>query len=385
MDGSAITTAQRVTVDAAELRKALEFAVWAKCRSSSIPILRMVRIVVADGRLTLSCSDLDNFADAWVAVDEADAAFETTIRPSFLQDALRHHTGPVTIALDRSAHGDRQTTIKAGELTAVARELCPASDFPALPDGGTPIEPFEIGSSQLHRAISAVAHCISTEETRYYLNGIYIHPHEDGLRSVATNGHKLAMLDMPATRWLVPALILPRWAVGILRANLKRGTNADIRISAQTASQPPSKPDNPPTNYVHFICFEGDGWRLTSKTIDGTYPAYTRVIPERGGDINVTISYNALRRLPARGITMTRALKINPSAGRMSIADLSDGIEASMPIQGTGPTFGLNLDYLMNFARGSEVVRIEGKGPSDPMRVLTEDPNLTQVLMPMRV
>jgi DNA polymerase-3 subunit beta len=380
MDGSAINTTQRATVDSADLRKALEFVVWAQCRHSSIPILRMVRIVVADGRMTLSCSDLDNFADAWLPVEEGEADFATTIRPRFLQDALRHHSGPVTISHDVSAQGDRQTTIQSGELRAVARELCPAGDFPAMPDGGTPIEPFDIAGGQLHRALSAVAGCISTEETRYYLNGVYLHPHQDCLRAVATDGHRLAMLDLPDTRWLVPALILPRWAVGILRAHLKRGANADIRISGQTTQQPPIERD-----YVKFICFEGDGWRLTSKTIDGTYPAYTKVIPERGGDISVTLSYDALRRLPRPSFGLSRALKIDPTAGRMTIADFSDGVEASMPIQGTGPTFGLNIEYLQSFARGASVVRIEGKRPSDPMHILTEDPNLTQILMPMRV
>jgi DNA polymerase III subunit beta len=365
------------TCHANDLRNALAFARQATERRNTIPILGMIRIDVTDAGATLTGTGLNvECARTAEVIATTGAPFSLVMVPHNLSDVLRWATGEVTVTLQ-----DDLLTITADEVEFTTRNLWPAADWPALL--GPVTEPITMGEDALHRAIVAVIDCVSTEETRYYLNGVYIHPTETGLRTVATDGHRLAVYDT-ASAWPFDPVIVPRKTVAILSRALRSGGNRAVSICA--SKDPANAPEatlapKPPGFRIRVA---GDGWSITGKTIDGKYPDYTRVIGDRSDNITATLSDAGLRRFPpSRG--GTRSITIDPKAGRMSMAS-PFGDSLSMPVQATGESaIGFSIDYLRAFARRSGTIRIETKNAGSPAHILTEDPALLQVLMPMRM
>ncbi|MFN7052746.1 MAG: hypothetical protein ACK4NH_11565, partial [Gemmobacter sp.] len=165
----------------------------------------------------------------------------------------------------------------------------------------------------------------------------------------------------------------------ILAAALEAQPNGQTAIRAEITEQDKHRA------YVKRLHFAGDGWELTSKTIDGTYPDDTRVMPPLADDITATLSYAALNRFPTTACD--RALKIDPEAGIMSMrmVDQEGDFAVPVPVQGKGKAFGVNIHYLKDFARPAGIIRLQSGKPGDPLYCLTDDPNLQQVVMPMRI
>lgn len=395
-----------IAVNARELRNALAFVVQTVERWNVIPILGTVRITAHDDRVNLRATDLDIELEMTVPA-EVEGNFDITMSPRWLRGLIQWHDGMVTIA-SREDGGETIATIEAGDVWAEARCLSAAADWPAFLGEGRDVlpgegwkEPVTLSEAALRRALDAVVVSISTEETRYYLNGAYAHTIDGELRLVSTDGHRLSLYDT-GEAWAGLGAIVPRKTIGILQRRLIKGGNAGVEVSqlirmepkrpAQTATagkgakvrtEPEPKPEMVP--WAAAMRFIGDGWSITSKMIDGTYPDYTRVIPTPSDAIAVTVSADALRRFPtASDDCGGRAIAINGDAGTMSQRD-AEGNVVRMPVQGHGKPFGINLGYLRAFARQSGTIRLTGTGPGDPFRVLSEDPKLLQVIMPMRV
>lgn len=167
--------------------------------------------------------------------------------------------------------------------------------------------------------------------------------------------------------------ILPKKAHNFILRRLTKGGNKTIHVETTDELR------------MKFIMkFIGDGWELVTKCIDGTFPDYARVIPKPSDAINFTVTANALRRFPRSGAKRT-AIAIHPDAGIMEIDDRIEGVTVTMPITGKGGRVSFNLGYLKTFADLSGTIRCSGSGSMEAFTVLSEDPNLTQVLMPMRV
>jgi DNA polymerase III sliding clamp (beta) subunit (PCNA family) len=132
---------------------------------------------------------------------------------------------------------------------------------------------------------------------------------------------------------------------------------------------------------------EAQNWSVSFKTIDGTYPAYNRVIPEFEAKATATISASAVRRLPRFGDHSSEAVAIDTAASAMTMKNASHEFEVTVPVQakGGGIRIGFNARYLRMFAAQSQVMRFDLNSPSDPARVLDDDPRLLRVVMPMRV
>jgi len=363
-----------VTVAAADLLEAIRFASQATERRNTTPVLGTVLLAAEPGRLTVTGTDLDIECEMGVEA-ECSAPFKTCIGPRALETLARFATGTVTLALD----GD-ELAIAADDIRAKFRQLIPAEDFPAMKaagflnsEGETPSA--VIPEAVLHRLLGDTIPCISTEETRYYLNGIYLHAKEDGcLRGVATDGHRLALrrTDVPF-RGLDG--IYHTKAVRILHRALREGGNREIRVSGT-----PLKRMVTPTN--------GD-WTIRMKLIDGTFPDYTRVIPTKDATIAVPLTWEQVRRLRAFAVDTWQGsspIAFRPEAGEAAVRSVDMGYDVTAPLHGArGADFGINSRYLADFARAHGIIRLEGAGPSDPFRVLTEDPDLTLVVMSMRV
>lgn len=382
----AATAADTVCVAAEDLRRGLAFVRKVIERRNTIPVLNMLRLYANGTFLTLRATDLDIECEVELEAS-AGSRLHCLLNPGLLADLVRYAEGPVTI----SKVGEI-ITIAADDVTAEVRALCDPEDWPDILGMREANVGVAIGESQLHKALSATLPCASTEVTRYYLNGVYLHDAGEGLIAVATDGHRLAKYET-GENWGLQGTILPSKTARIVMDRLRADGNASVSvrpISAQRqahsrsglgAAKPTPGESEP---FVSHLVFEGQGWSVLTKVIDGTFPDYTRVIPKRTGKISATLTAAALKRFP-KGSERTRALKIDPDEGRMTMKGVLENATISMPIQGTGPAMGCNLNYLLGFAQRAGTIRIEGTGPNDPFYILTDDPRLTQVLMPMRV
>jgi len=232
-----------------------------------------------------------------------------------------------------------------------------------------------VSGAALFRALDKVRVCISTEETRYYLNGEYLESKDGKLRSVATDGHRLAVYDA-GEDWPFESAIMPTKAVSMLCALIGSRANGVVTVAQGYTQRPP---------HVTFA-FYGTDWTLRAKMIDGKFPDYSKVISEPNDTIRFTVSADALRRFPSptRFFAESRCIKIDAENGVMSQLD-HDGMTVSLPVSGRGPAIGFNIRYLMDFARKFGAMRLESKGAMEHARVITDDPDLLLVLMPMRV
>jgi DNA polymerase-3 subunit beta len=230
--------------------------------------------------------------------------------------------------------------------------------------------------------IDATRFAISTEETRYYLNGIYLHKGDAGdLCAVATDGHRLALTrqSLPAGAAQMPAVILPRKVVGELR-KLLDDFDGDVGIGLSETR----------------VEFSFGAVRLTSKLIDGTFPDYTRVIPvgnDRIMQVDVGAFSAAVDRVSTIASEKSRSVKLGLSAGSLTLSasntDASSATE-ELEVSYDGPDMeiGFNARYLLDIAGqvNSDLVEfaLADQGAPSLVRAPGDEANLF-VLMPMRV
>lgn len=371
MNDTSKTTIRQISVAAADLKAAIAFASQVTERRNTIPVLGTVHIAAEAGRLTLTGTNLD--LECEMCVDaECAAPFKTCVGPKALETLARFAAGRVTLALD----GDT-LAITAGDIKARFRQIYPSEDFPVMkpeefliPEGDTPSA--AIPEATLHRLLGDVIPYIPTEETRYYLNGVYLHAKEDGcLRGVATDGHRLALRQTEVPFAGLDGIIHTK-AVRILHGALRDGGNREIRVSG--------------TPLRRMVAPTGGDWTIRMKMIDGKFPDYTRLIQTKAATISVPVTREQARRLHAFAGGMGRRIVFRPDAGEAVLRESDDGIEVSVPLHGArGDDFALNSRYVADFARRHGTIRLESAGPDDAFKALTEDPDLTLVVASMRM
>jgi DNA polymerase-3 subunit beta len=376
IEGEATKKGGQVTVSATDLLKAVRFASQVVERRNTIPVLGTILAVAGPGSLTITGTDLDISCEMTVEAECA-TPFATCIGPRALETLMRFATGAVTLTLH-----DGALTVAAGDITAKFRELIPMEDFPVMKDemfqkaeGPTPSA--EIPEAVLCKVLSDTIPCISTEETRYYLNGVYLHAKDDGfLRGVATDGHRLALRKSNVPFAGLDGIILEKAAKAIHRS-LRPDGNRSIRIYG--------------TEFKRVIAPETGEWVIRMKLINGTFPDYTRVIPTAEPKISVPISHGQIQRLRSLAAIGMRpygsiALSFDPERALIRVECIGIGLSVTAPLPGgVGPAFGINSKYVADMTRRYGTLRLESAGPGDPFMMLTEDPDLTLVVMPMRV
>jgi DNA polymerase-3 subunit beta len=316
----------KLKADRATLLKALAHVQSVVERRNTIPILANVMIAVRDGRLTLTATDME------IAVVEDVPASTTrngacTAPAATLYEIVRKLPEGAEVELDHPG-GDAQLALRAGRY-ATSLVVLPTEDFPSMTAGALPHK-FGLSAQTLRALIDRTRFAISTEETRYYLNGIYLHVAEsDGvkvLRAVATDGHRLARVEepLPDGASSMPGVIIPRKTVNELRKLLDEVTgNVEIGLSDTR------------------IQFHVDQILLTSKLIDGTFPEYERVIP-RGNDKILRVGKkdfaDAVGRVAAISSERSRPVKLSLARDLLVLS-------ASSPEQGTA-TEELDADHV---------------------------------------
>lgn len=371
----------KLTIERAALLKSLAHVQSVVERRNAIPILSNVLIEAGSGQMSLSATDMDiDIVDRTAA----DVAMEgaTTAPVHTLYDIVRKlpDGAQVELALDADSG---QVNLRAGRSDFALQSL-PKEDFPSIGDGTLPYE-FSLGAEDLRGLIDSTRFAVSTEETRYYLNGIYCHAADhDGvkmLRAVATDGHRLARLEMPLPKGAdeMPGVIVPRKAVGELR-RLLDDTNDDVQIGLSETK----------------IRFTLGDLVLTSKLIDGTFPDYERVIPQ-GNDKALEVDSKSFSQAVDRVSTISteksRAVKLVIDAGALTLKATSPDAgsateELEVSYDSDAIEIGFNSKYLLDIAgqiEGDTMQFMLADAGSPTIVRDTSDPSALYVLMPMRV
>jgi DNA polymerase III subunit beta len=371
----------KVTVERSELLKSLGHVHRVVERRNTIPILANVLIRAEGASLALKATDLDLEVIETIAA-EIGTGGATTVPAHMFYDIVRKLPEGAQIVLEAS--GDRgMLAIRAGRSRFTLQTL-PESDFPDLAAGEMGHR-FKLVAADLRRLIDKTQFAISTEETRYYLNGIYFHIAGTGnaatLRGVATDGHRLAQFDLPLPEGAagMPGIIVPRKTVGEVQRLIEDG-EAEVALELS-----PGK-----------IRFTFARVVLTSKLIDGTFPDYARVIPV-GNDKELVVDKKEFEEAVDRVSTVSsergRAVKLSLSSGKLMLSvtnpDSGSAAEEVEVEYGAEPLdIGFNSRYLLDIAAqiDGEAAVLRLADPGSPTLVQDRDSKgALYVLMPMRV
>jgi DNA polymerase-3 subunit beta len=371
----------KLTVERATLLKSLGHVHRVVERRNTIPILANVLIRADGSGLSLKATDLDLEVIERIPGEVA-AAGATTVPAHMIYDIVRKLPEGAQVVLE--VLGDRAAlAIRAGRARFTLQTL-PESDFPDLA-AGEMTHRFTLPAADLKRLIDKTQFAISTEETRYYLNGIFLHTVGSGsatlLRAVATDGHRLAQAELPAPAGAIgmPGVIVPRKTVGEVQRLIEDSeTEVGIELS-QTK--------------IRFVIGNAV---LTSKLIDGTFPDYTRVIPI-GNDKELIVDKADFEAAVDRVSTVSsergRAVKLSLTDGRLTLSvtnpDSGSATEELEVEYASDPLdIGFNSRYLLDIAAQieGEAALLKLADPSSPTLIQDRDSqSALYVLMPMRV
>ena len=368
-------------IERGELLRALGHVTSVVERRTTIPILSNVLLRASGQSLELRATDLER-----EVIEEVPAQITqsgaVTVPAHMLHDIVRKLADGTKVDIKRDAEKER-LTVTAGS-SRFALQTLGAEDFPDL-NAGELGHTFEIAAQDLKRLIEKTRFAISTEETRYYLNGIFLHAAERGkdpvLRAVATDGHRLAQVELPLPAGAagMPGVIVPRKTVNELH-RLIEGSGGAIKASVSAAK----------------VRFEIGSVTLTSKLIDGTFPDYGRVIPQ-GNDKEMRVSNaefkNAVDRVSTIASERGRAVKLNIAKNKLvlSVNNPEGGSateEVGVNYDSTPLEIGFNARYLLDISGQleGEEARFMLNDPGSPTMIRDDsDDHALYVLMPMRV
>jgi DNA polymerase III subunit beta len=371
----------RLTIDKPSLAKALAHVASVVERRNTIPILSNVLLAAGDNELRLTATDLDMELVETVPA-RTKGGGSTTVPAHMFHDIVRKLPEGTDIELTRD--GDEGRLVISCGPARFSLQTLPADDFPSLSvdDLG---HAFTLTAAELKRLIDKTRFAISTEETRYYLNGIYLHSAMSGgkpaLRAVATDGHRLAQVELPLPAGAkdMPGVIVPRKTVLEL-ARLAEDSDGDVRIELSSSKIRVSTP--------RVV--------LTSKLIDGTFPDYERVIPQ-GNDKTMEVDNAAFAQAVDRVSTLSsdkgRAVKLTITDGKLVLSvnnpDSGSATEELAVDYGFDPLeIGFNARYLLDISGQLEsgTAEFQLADPGSPTMVRDgKDASALYVLMPMRV
>ena len=373
----------KFSIDRSALLIALQHIHSVVERRNTIPILSNVLIEAKEDGVYLTSTDMDITVIEKVDLGESEVTQlgTTTTSAQMLYDIVRKL--PDNIKVEFLSEKNDRLGIKASS-SSFALNCLPSEDFPSIAQEDFK-HSFNIDALDLVRLIDKSSFAMSLEETRYYLNGIYLHAikedNVDKLRTVATDGHRLSRVDinLPQGAEGIPGVIIPRKTILEIRKILEDHTgNVSLSISETKIK----------LSFNNVV--------LTSKLLDGTFPDYSRVIPEHNDKL-VTISNQSISEAVDRVSTVstdkTRAIKININKGSVVISATNpDKGSASehldVDYNGDEVEIGFNSKYVLDVTRqikGNEILIKLSDSVSPTLVYDKDDKEVLFVLMPMRV
>ena len=371
----------KLSVERSYLLKAISQAQSVVERRNTIPILSNVLIEAEGETAKFRATDLDiEVQDKVKATVERSGV--TTVGAHTLHEIVRKlPDGSQVVLADDSTSG--RLHISTGRSNFTLATL-PREDFPIMASAEYDVN-FNAKANILRRLFDKSKFAISTEETRYYLNGVYMHVSNDEnsnvLRCVATDGHRLARVDadLPANASSMPGVIIPRKTVGEL-GKLLNDDDVDIAVSVSDTK----------------VRFATSDIQLTSKVIDGTFPDYSRVIPSGNAkrlEVDAAEFARAVDRVSTVSSERSRAVKLNLDEDRLilSVNAPDNGAaeeEVAVSYGDEQLEIGFNAKYLLEIAgqvdRENAIFMFNSSG--DPALITEgEDSSAIYVVMPMRV
>ena len=374
----------KLTIERSALLRTLGHVQSVVEKRNTIPILANVLIRTEDQMVSFTATDMELEILETVPA-QVSAGGGVTAPAHTLYDIVRKL--PDGSQVELSTDGGNQLTLTSGR-SRFKLGCLPVEDFPQLASGDLK-HSFSIAVAELRALIDRTRFAISTEETRYYLNGIYLHTTTQRgasgslpvLRAVATDGHRLARFEMTAPSGAegIPGVILPRKAVQEIR-KLVEEASGEIEIALSE----------------NKVRFSFDKIVLASKLIDGTFPDYERVIPT-GNDKTLEVTtkefIGAVDRVATISTDKSRAVKMGIDTGRVTLsassAEAGSAVEElEATYESTAMEIGFNAKYLLDIAQQIDdtVIRFTLADAGAPAIVqASADPSALYVLMPMRV
>ncbi len=370
----------KLTIERSALLRALAHVQSVVERRNTIPILSNVRLEAEASTLRLTATDMELAIVETVAADVGQAA-AATIPAHTLYDIVRKLPEGAQVEIGQ-ASDDGRIDVRAGRSRFTLGSL-PVEDFPVMAEGDLP-HSFILDAAALRRLIDKTRFAISTEETRYYLNGIYLHGvEEDGgaLRAVATDGHRLARVEtaLPDGAKGMPGIIVPRKTVTEIRKLIDE-VEGDVAIQLSDSK----------------IRFAFNDVVLTSKLIDGTFPDYERVVPAENDKImkvDTKSFLEAVDRVSTISTEKSRAIKLIIDSDKLTLAanspeEGSATEELDADYAGEQIEIGFNSRYVIDMTsqiEGDAVQLVMADGTSPTVVRDTGDDGALYVIMPMRV
>jgi DNA polymerase III subunit beta len=371
----------QVTLERAALLKALGHVHRVVERRTTIPILSNILFAADGSSVLLKATDLDLEVTDKLPADVGQPG-ATTLPAHILYEIVRKLPDGAQVSLE--ATGDAAQLLLRSGRSRFQLQALPESDFPDLAAGDF-THRFSLGAADLKKLIDKTQFAISNEETRYYLNGIFVHTTDVGgktmLRAVATDGHRLARIEMPAPSGAagMPGVIIPRKAVAEVQKLI------EDQDSAVTVEISPTK-----------ARFSFGDVVLITKLIDGTFPDYGRVIPA-SNDKFLTVERqpfaNAVDRVSTISSERGRAVKLAMADNKLTLSvtnpDSGSAVEELEVDYDAAPLeIGFNARYLLDITGqlDGDTALFKLADPGSPTLVLDHEGAVAlYVLMPMRV
>ena len=344
-------------------------------RRQTLPVLANFLVQVNKGQLSLTGTDLEVEMVSRIAVEDAEDG-ETTIPARKLFEIIRALPDGSRITVSQS--GDK-ITVQAGRSRFTLATL-PANDFPSV-DEVEATERVAIGEATLKELIERTAFAMAQQDVRYYLNGLLFDLRGDALRTVATDGHRLALCetDLEKASGAKRQIIVPRKGVTELQRLLEGGERV-LELEVGRA----------------HIRVKRDDVTFTSKLIDGRFPDYEAVIPI-GADREVKLDRETLRAALQRAAILSnekyRGVRVEVSPGQLKISahnpeqeEAQEEIEADTKVSDLA--IGFNVNYLLDALtalRGEDIViQLRDANSSALVREATSEKS-RHVVMPLRL
>lgn len=363
-----------VRVRAGTLAKAMADVNHVVGGKNTVPILSYVKINVADGRMSIAATDLDIYVERELATDDRDGPdganwakgikpFAVMLPAQKLGDVVRRFDKDAMVTIEAPAElgpdWAGQVVVKAGRARFSLNAL-PLRDWPAAMQVNDDAE-MAMSVAALGDALASVAHAVSTEATRYYLNGVYVHSGQDAgeaarLCFAATDGHRLARraVDMPEGGYSFPGMIWPRRAVDLLGKLLGEAEKLDAPEPVTIHAQ-----DDGSRMQFEIALADGGTVVLLSKSVDGQFPDYGRVVPTMAHNVAIVPREElmaGIERMMVLSADKTKCVTATFAGGLLVLSirhlELGEGREeVPCDYQGADITIGFNGDYWRSILR----------------------------------